>query len=380
MDCGILYLIGQLRSGGSERQLFYLLREMDRNHYRPAVAVWNFSEKDIFLAKIRDLDVPVYSFQSAVSALAKLLALRRMVKELGPKIVHSFSFYLNFAAHWSVRGTAATALGSMRSTLQLDMQINGWLLSKLSARLPHRQIYNSFEAARSAEMTKSLFTPRHLFVVQNGVDLESFPLVSLSTSRPVKILGVGSLLAVKRWDRLILAASELKRRKFDFSVHIVGDGPLRASLERKVQNLGISDCLRFLGYSDDISRLLSDATFLVHSSDAEGCPNVVMEAMACGRAVVTTDVGDAPRLVEDGKTGFVVPCGDDAMLVERMATLLNDYELCKRMGEAGRANAEREFGLDRMVSNTLAVYQTAGAIETLSGSVAQRCLQKSATN
>jgi glycosyltransferase involved in cell wall biosynthesis len=377
MDCRILYLIGQLHSGGSERQLFYLLREIDRSRYRPAVAVWNFSEKDTYLAKIRDLGVPVYSFQSTVSARAKLLALRRMVKELGPTIVHSYSFYLNFAAHWSVRETPVTAIGSMRSALQLDKQINGWILSKLSACLPHKQIYNSFAAARFAANSKSYFTPRHLYVVQNGVDLLIFRPSHLSPARPANILGVGSLVEVKRWDRLLAAAEELNRRNFDFSLHIVGDGPLRGSLEQVAQDRGISDRFDLRGYSDDIASLLSNATFLVLSSDAEGCPNVIMEAMACGRAVVTTDVGDAPRLVEDGTTGFVVPCGDDAMLVERMATLLNDYELCKRMGEAGRAKAEREFGLDRMVENTLAVYRAVGAIETISTLVPQLYWQNS---
>jgi glycosyltransferase involved in cell wall biosynthesis len=106
--------------------------------------------------------------------------------------------------------------------------------------------------------------------------------------------------------------------------------------------------------------LLSEATCLVLTSDNEGCPNVVMEAMACGRAVVATDVGDVPYLVEDGKTGFVVRRGDDSMLVERMLSLMTDRDLCQRMGEAGQAKAEREFGLDRFVMETLAIYRAVG--------------------
>jgi glycosyltransferase involved in cell wall biosynthesis len=85
-----------------------------------------------------------------------------------------------------------------------------------------------------------------------------------------------------------------------------------------------------------------------------------MEAMACGRAVVATDAGDVPLLVEDGKTGFVVRRGEDAALVDRMIRLITDRELCRRMGEAGRAKAEQEFGLDRLVAETLAGYRNAG--------------------
>jgi glycosyltransferase involved in cell wall biosynthesis len=82
--------------------------------------------------------------------------------------------------------------------------------------------------------------------------------------------------------------------------------------------------------------------------------------MACGRAVIATDAGDIPHLVDHGTTGFVVPRGNETMLVERMTTLITDRELCCRMGKAGRAKAERDFGLDRLVSETLAAYQKAG--------------------
>ena len=82
--------------------------------------------------------------------------------------------------------------------------------------------------------------------------------------------------------------------------------------------------------------------------------------MACGRAVVATDAGEVPSLVEDGTTGFVVPRGDEARLVERLVTLLADRALCRSMGEAGRAKAEREFGLDHLITETLAAYGAAG--------------------
>ena len=72
------------------------------------------------------------------------------------------------------------------------------------------------------------------------------------------------------------------------------------------------------------------------------------------------DAGDIRSLVEDGRTGFVVSRGDDARLAERLATLITDYDLCRRMGKAGRVKAEREFGLERLVSDTLAAYQVAG--------------------
>jgi len=143
-------------------------------------------------------------------------------------------------------------------------------------------------------------------------------------------------------------------------IRVAGDGPLRERLRQQVTDRGVGECIEFIGHADHVPQLIADAAFLVHTSDKEGCPNVVMEAMATGRAVVATGVGDVPHLIEHGKTGFVVSHDDQYMLTETMATLMTDHNLCARMGKAGRKKAEREFGLERLVSETLAAYRSAG--------------------
>jgi glycosyltransferase involved in cell wall biosynthesis len=202
--------------------------------------------------------------------------------------------------------------------------------------------------------------PKQLTVVHNGLDLEQFRSTPLLVCGKVRIVGVGSLVPVKRWDRLLRAAVALKRSGVDCLIQIAGDGQLRGMLDQQARDLGVTDCLEFIGYTEYVPALLANARFLVHTSDSEGCPNVVMEAMACGRAVIATDAGDVPSLVEDGKTGFVVPRGDEAILLARMMTLMTDHDLCRQMGEAGRAKVEQQFGLDRLVTETLAAYRAMG--------------------
>jgi glycosyltransferase involved in cell wall biosynthesis len=360
MTCRLLYLVGQLGPGGLERQLCYLLQAIDRKRYRPAVAVWNFHENDVYVPRLRALGIPVYELPVLGSPAEKLRAWRSLVRRIEPEVVHSYCFYLNFAAHYGAYGTGAFALGSVRSDYILDKQINPWWVTALSGRWPRHQICNSVVAAENLRCSKGPFVPQRLSVVRNGIDLQQFCAPSLRPSARVCLLGVGSLLPVKRWDRLLRVAQALKQDGLDFIVRIAGGGPSHQFLGRLAHQLTITDRVEFLGHADDVSRLLRDATFLVHTSDNEGCPNVVMEAMACRRAVVATDAGDTRHLVDDGKTGFVVCRGDDATLVERVATLISDRLLCLRMGEAGRTKAEREFGLCRLAAETLAAYRDAG--------------------
>jgi len=333
---------------------------MDRNRYHPEVVVGNLRETDTYVSQIRALGVPLHSFPAASSRTMKLKTFRRMVMHIKPEVVHSYSFHTNFAAYWATLGTKAIAIGGVRSDFEWAKKDSGLLLGRLSARWPRRQIFNSCAAAKITQNSKSLFVPKECLVVRNGVNLELFRRLPLAANGKVYILGVGSLFPVKRWDRLTLAAVALKQRGLDFMIRIVGDGPLRASLERQAEDVRVAECVKFIGHADNIPELLAEATFLVHPSDKEGCPNVVMEAMACGRAVIATDAGDIPFLVEDGKTGFVVGSGDDEVLVDRIIRLLSDRHLCRRMGEAARAKAEREFGLGRLVSETLAAYMAVG--------------------
>lgn len=359
-NCRLLYLVGQLQPGGLERQLCYLLQGMDRESYKPAVVVWNFCKNDVYANELRRLGVPTYSFSKGSTRGAKLKALKTLLRRLNPEVLHSYTFFTNFAAQWAARGTRTIPIGSVRSDFFWAKRECGPLLGRLSARWPSAQIFNSHSAAKHAQGAKGIFVPKRIFVVRNGLDVKRF----MGTSAPIpggaNILGVGSLNAVKRWDRLLMAVAEIKRKRVEFKLQIAGEGPLRQVLQQQMEGLDLSDRVRFLGHSQDIFTLMNDARLLVHTADSEGCPNVIMEAMACGRPVVAMDAGDIPFLVDDGKTGFVISQGDHASLIYRIIELLENHSLCIQMGAAAREKAAREFGLEQLVEKTMKAYQGAG--------------------
>lgn len=358
MNCRLLYLVGQLGLGGLERQLFCLIESMDRKRYKPVVAVWGNSPNEHYAQEIRALDVPVVSLGKKRTRLAKWQALSNLVSDLRPEVIHSYSFYTNILAWLAAQGSTAIPIGAVQSSFIAERKNNRKLLGKLSARWPQAQIFNSDTAAQNAKDVATLFRPRRCYVVKNGVDLNKFS----PQHHPERgyVLAVGSLLPVKRWDRLLRAIARLSEMGLKFEVRHAGSGPLRQELEAMARELHVDHVVQFLGNRHDVADLLAGAVFLVHTSDVEGLPNVVLEAMACGRAVVATDAGDVPYLINDGETGFVVARGDDAALADRMATLLADRELSCKMGNAGRVKAEQEFSLERLISETFSVYQAEG--------------------
>ncbi len=358
--CRLLYLVGELHTGGLERQLWYLLRAMDRDRYKPAVAVWNYREEDVHVGPIRALGVPIHALPAGAGRVAKLGALSRLARRLKPEVIHSYTFYTNFAAYWAARSAGAVGVGSVRGELNWGIRDAGPVIGRLSARWPAHQVCNAACAATALRELRGPFLPRQLSIVRNGLDLDAYPAAPLPARAIPRILGVGYLLPVKRWDLLLGAARQLKQAGIRFEMRIAGGGPLRSALEQQARDLGVNDCVEFLGDRSDVARLLADSTVVVHTSDSEGCPNAVMEAMASGRAVVATDAGDIPLLIENGVSGFVVPRGDTDAIAERLSALIGDPGLCARMGEAARAAAVRAFGLQRLVTESLAAYRSAG--------------------
>jgi glycosyltransferase involved in cell wall biosynthesis len=332
---------------------------MDRERYAPAVVVWTRHTQEMYVQPLVELGVPVFGFPPQTRPLSKLRQLRTLVRKLQPEVVHSYSFYTNFGAFCSVIGTSAVAIGSVRSDFAWAKKEAGPILGRLSGRWPRDQIVNSRTALKAARTSPGPFAPAALGLVRNAVDFEHFCFSPVAEGGCARIVGIGYLLPVKRWDRLLVALQEVTRRGLDCQLEIAGDGPLLTTLVRQSRELGIHDRVSFAGQTD-VATLLKRATFVAHTADAEGCPNAVLEAMASGRAVVATDAGDIPLIVQHGKNGFVVRRDDPAALAEAIAMLVADRRRCAIMGQQAHEVARRTFGADRLVQQSLAFYRRAG--------------------
>ena len=167
---------------------------------------------------------------------------------------------------------------------------------------------------------------------------------------------IASLTPKKDHGTFLEAAKLITKDAPEARFRIVGGGPLRDELARRVTSMGLSDVVQLTGARDDIGALLSEIDVSVLTSLKEGCSNVVLESMAAGRPLVVTDVGGNRELIESGVTGYLVPPGDAAGIARHVLELLRDPVLRLKMGEAGRARVRSRFTAGRMVDDTVAFY------------------------
>lgn len=168
---------------------------------------------------------------------------------------------------------------------------------------------------------------------------------------------VAALAAHKGQRHLVAAAARVVREVPDARFLIVGEGELRETLERQIHGLALQRHVMLTGFRADALGLIKSFDLFVMSSVTEGLGSAALEAMACSRAVVATRAGGLPEAVADGETGLLVPPHDEPALARAIVTLLRDPERRRAMGEAGRARVVREFSVEKMVRDTLAVYE-----------------------
>ena len=197
----------------------------------------------------------------------------------------------------------------------------------------------------------------HATVIHPGIDVNEFH----PDRNPGKDVIVGTacrLEPVKGIAALIEAIAIVAAQDPSIRIEVAGDGSLRAGLEEHAARLRVSENISFLGWRRDMASLLQSWSIFVQPSLDEGFGVAVLEAMASALPVIASDVGGLRELVQDGKTGFLVPSGIPAILAGKIRLLLWDPDLRARMGAAARRRARESFSIGAMVRRTADLYDS----------------------
>ncbi len=215
-------------------------------------------------------------------------------------------------------------------------------------------------------LTNEFHVPdEQLKVLHYGYDTDTFVkrMNKVSTiQRPADkkvILYVGRLVEIKGVHNLIQALSQLKRLRNDWVCWIAGDGSNKADLQHQSKVLGLEKDILFLGKRDDIPSLLSNSDIFVHPSLLDNQPLSVIEAQIAGKAVIVSDAGGLPEMIEHGVTGLITPAGKDKSLCLQLDSLLTNDKQRQTLGSNAKKWALTYWSIDTAVKNVLDVYQSA---------------------
>jgi glycosyltransferase involved in cell wall biosynthesis len=290
--------------------------------------------------------------------LRAFLQLKKVLARLKPDLVSTHSS----KAGWLGR-LAARAIG-----VPVLFTAHGWaftvgvserarrvytMAERLAAPLADRIITVS-EYDLTLALKERIAPPSKITRIHNGVHA---CVVDPQPSTPavgVRIVMIGRFSAQKDHASLLHALARL--RQLDWTLDLVGTGPLQAQVTALATSLGIGNRVHFLGARNGVCEVLREADIYALISNWEGFPRSILEAMSVGLPVVASDVGGVSEAVREAETGFLVPRGDHQLLTERLEALMTAADLRRILGAHGRQRYEEQFRFDVMFERTVALY------------------------
>lgn len=292
--------------------------------------------------------------------------LRRLVTDRGIDLVHAHDYKTDILALLLAKSTGIAALST----------VHGWTGHSTRERLCYypadkkvlsrfsRLIAVSSEIGR--ELTRYGADPARITTVLNGIDPRQFRRDEsmVRSARAALALGpddvaigaVGRLEPQKRFDLLLEAFAVVHARRPKTRLFIVGDGSQRDPLDAQIHALGLTKSCTLVGHTNDVRPSYHAFDLFVQSSDYEGTPNTVLEAMALETPIVATDAGGTAELVHDGVHGRIVPVGRVDRLIHAMQEALADTGTARKMADRARVRVEGELSFEARVRKVEGIY------------------------
>ncbi len=352
----VMFVITSMPVGGAETLLVNLVRRLDRSRFEPELCCLKQLGP---LGEVLAEEIPTFTgllahkYDFAVlGRLTKLLRERKIDAVVTVGTGGDKMFWGRWAA-W--RAGVPVILSALHSTgLPDHVELPNRLLAPITDGFigcaePHGRYLISNEGCPA----------RKVFVIPNGVDTERFkPLepdealrAELDLPPGVPVAAIVAALRPEKNHELFLRSAALVRQQHP-SAHflVIGDGARRGELESVARSLELSDSVHFVGTRSDIPQLLALVDVLVLTSHMEANPVSIMEGLACGKPVVSTNVGSICETVKNGVNGYLAKPGDEVEIAERVVRIFDNKEEMNNLGERGRVGVVQNWSLERMVS------------------------------
>lgn len=341
------------------------LIKYQKNHGHDT-CVLTVTEKGVLASELEENGITVIPFnKSSTMDIAVIIKMMKALKNFKADVVHTHNPVANFY------GSIAAKLAGVRTVINTRHGMGNYPFDKrrenifkVSMLFTNYVVYVC-QRAKKGFLDMRLISEAKARVIYNGVNLERYE-SSISNDEFKKRLGihgspvvglVARLEPAKNIPMFLKAAKIIQRKINKVKFLIVGDGVERQRLQALSNNLGLSECVIFLGARKDVEKILPHFDIFALSSVSEGMSLTLIEAMAAGKPIVATDVGGNPEVVEHEKTGYLVETQNTQEMADAVIKLLQDELLRSEMGSRGRIRAKEMFGLDKMAEQYELLYR-----------------------
>ncbi len=352
----ILHIVSSLESGGTEKWLVKLIKHWDNTRFEASV----ISFKDgVLRSELLNLGIePIIVEKPKGHHLRFIRKLYTEFKRLKPDIIHCRNsepviIYGGIACKIAHLPLVVSIHGHNHFIKRkpVEFRIICWILNRSS------KIIAVSKSIKESLINQGKIHPDKIDVIHNGIDIKQIKYTQKDNKKrefnlngSEIILGcVGNLRSVKGHRYLIQSMPMILKSAPDVRLMMVGDGPLRNELETLAGELKVKDKITFLGYRSDIYEIMPIFDIFILPSLSEGLCNAVIEAMAAKLPVIATNTGGNPELVEDGKTGILIPPRSPENIANAVLELVNDANKRNDMGESGFNKVKNEFQLNRTI-------------------------------
>ena len=360
----LLLTISDLRGGGAEREFSLLVKHLSRERFDPQLCFWRED-----FAWEHPPDIPVHMLEKTRPwHLPRVVrAMGRLVDELRPDVIFSQLHYVNMVTGTALARARHEPAWVCRQVNDPRREMRGPFASWARRALSRADRATGCCDGVSGAMIEHLrLDPRRVATLRNVVDLASIA-TGCREVLPVErdpsvftVVHAGRLHPQKNQALLIEAFSRLREQPAE--LWMLGEGPLEAELRALAQKLGIAERVRWLGFRDNPYPFYSAADCFALSSDHEGLPNAIIEAMACGTPAVSTRCPYGPEeLIEEGVSGRLTPVGDVGAFADALAELSRDRASARQQGERARVQTLRDFDTARVCARYEATFEDAVA-------------------
>lgn len=350
----ILQVIEALTIGGAERFVVELDSELARRGEDCSVLCLSSPGEWAHLVEAAGRYAGCTAKKRGIDLVA-LRRLRRKIGEIAPDIVHSHLFTANL---WTrLAGLPERDFGIVVTLHNIDSWRNivHRTVDRALAGFADRYVAVS-QAVRDYHVRGGL-RPNALRTIQNGVHIEEVAVPEPMTRETPVIRACGRLVPQKGFRTLVAAAAVLAARERRFRLEIIGDGPERGALASDILAAGLGDHVVLAGAKPDARQLIADCDIFVLSSDREGLPLVLLEALHAGRPVVASNIPSLSGVVVHGESALLVEPHSPEALARALERLLLSPDEARALGRAGKARAAAEFSMEKTAAAYVEVYR-----------------------